>query len=346
MGKRLEFTIGQRVGNGHWVVLGEGLKTKSNVRRIRLICEHCNWVRLVYPSKIKTGRLNPCKCKEIEGFTERKKIKVEPGKTFGRWTILSPAEPKGKRRRSFWKCECLCGVIKEVSQISLRRGASKSCGCLRIDNLSETLTKHGMSFTKEYQAWRDMKDRCKNPNNKHYKHYGGRNIQVCQRWAENFQNFYNDLGEKPEGTSLDRLDPDGNYEPGNVMWRSFKKQTDNRRGFLQIKRSKLKKLLKSYQNQIQDLKSENSTLESKDQIQVLDRFLFLEKQNKSKDKVIEKSKDLIKRENNEQISMSKTKIYKIWASMKSRCNNPKDTAYDRYGGRGIMSSSNVGMAFI
>ena len=129
MSKRIEFTIGQRVGDGHWVVLGEGLKTASGARQIRIICEKCDWVRCVAPSEIHTKKLNSCKCKTIKNFKEKRKIKVVPGKKFGRLTVESFV--KADRSSKYWKCICECGGIKTVREGDLRAGKTKSCGCLQ-----------------------------------------------------------------------------------------------------------------------------------------------------------------------------------------------------------------------
>ena len=89
--------------------------------------------------------------------------------------------------------------------------------------------KHGMVDTPEYNSWRAMRKRCVNPNEENYKWYGGRGISVCSEWMTSFQNFYSDMGERPEGMTLDRIDPDGNYEPSNCRWSDYKTQTRNRR---------------------------------------------------------------------------------------------------------------------
>jgi hypothetical protein len=87
---------------------------------------------------------------------------------------------------------------------------------------------HGMKGTREYSSWNSMKNRCNNPNSDNYKDYGGRGITYCERW-ENFENFYRDMGKRPEGKSLDRIDTNGNYEPDNCRWASDVVQHNNRR---------------------------------------------------------------------------------------------------------------------
>jgi hypothetical protein len=97
--------------------------------------------------------------------------------------------------------------------------------------VAEQRTAHGRHGTPTYRSWRSMKTRCTNPNHEGYTYYGGRGIRVCDRWAESFETFLADMGDRPEGTSLDRIDPDGDYEPGNVRWATASEQRRNRRDY-------------------------------------------------------------------------------------------------------------------
>jgi hypothetical protein len=164
---------------------------------------------------------------------------LRPGRRVVRWTLLSEAEPatsKGGRQRRRWLCRCDCGSEKLVLAQSLRfalrseTGGSRSCGCLA----TERSLRHGHNRccrpSAEYTAWLAAKKRCFNPRNSSYGHYGRRGISMCSRWARSFEAFLSDMGPKPDPShSLDRIDPEGNYQPGNCRWASPSVQARNKR---------------------------------------------------------------------------------------------------------------------
>lgn len=154
------------------------------------------------------------------------------GERFGR--LVAVRRPTNARAQ--WECVCDCGQTKLVRGGSLRRGLTRSCGCLHNEELSARTITHGEARKEEkspeYRAWRGMKQRCSsNPDGKDYKHYAGRGIRVCDRWLNNYENFLADVGRKPSlKHSLDRYpDNDGNYEPGNVRWATASQQASNTR---------------------------------------------------------------------------------------------------------------------
>lgn len=152
------------------------------------------------------------------------------GKSFGRLTVVHVSHlafrgPYRKRWMYFWKCQCKCGKEIVTDGGSLRSGSSQSCGCL----LRDAITKHGLSKHPLYQTWKGMKDRCSKTTSVSYPGYGGRGISVCERW-QSLHHFVSDMGERPSPDhSLDRINNDGNYEPGNVRWAIKKEQGQNTR---------------------------------------------------------------------------------------------------------------------
>lgn len=147
---------------------------------------------------------------------------ARPGDRIGFWTVLSEAAPRYACSARFVRCVCRCGREREVHVGSLRAGISKSCGC------STNARKHGLSKTPEYKLWQSMNSRCRNPKGESYVNYGGRGITVCQRWQDSFVAFLDDVGRRPSPElTLDRINNDGDYEPGNVRWTTRKVQAAN-----------------------------------------------------------------------------------------------------------------------
>ena len=153
------------------------------------------------------------------------------GMTFGRLTVIERAE--NKNGHIAWRCKCSCGNECIVFGVNLKNGNTQSCGCL----MREKFTKHGMCHTLIYHIWSSMLDRCENPNSKQHDNYGGRGIKFCDRWHE-FQNFYDDVSVLPhfgeKGYTLDRIENDKDYEPGNVRWADAETQNKNKRNNIMI----------------------------------------------------------------------------------------------------------------
>jgi hypothetical protein len=168
------------------------------------------------------------------------------GQTFGRLFVESRG-PNTKHSATRYWVLCTCGSRKLVRAEKLTGGRTRSCGCLNREEASRRNGTHRQRNTPEYTIWASMKQRCSNPKNKRFKHYGGRGITVCQQWQDSFEAFLADVGPRPGPEySLDRFpNPNGHYEPGNVRWATKSQQARNTRN----------RILVSYKGTTMDLAS-------------------------------------------------------------------------------------------
>lgn len=154
------------------------------------------------------------------------------GKVFGRWTVIEFSHKDSQSRR-VWLCECECGSIKAVLEYNLKSGRSTSCGCYHKETISKIISDrnyvHGEAGTRLYKIWQNMKQRCANPKDTHYKWYGGRGIKVCDAWQEYIpfrdwalQNGYDD------SLTIERIDSSKGYEPNNCEWVSLSENVKRR----------------------------------------------------------------------------------------------------------------------
>jgi hypothetical protein len=150
--------------------------------------------------------------------------------TFGLWTVTGTTSTYIKKLPCF-PCKCACGTERLVNYYNLITGKSKNCGCVRDAAGSTHPTfKHGAKGTPEYNAWKKMIGRCTNPNEPSWANYGGRGIRVHDQWRSDFLGFLDHIGPRPSSDhSIDRIDNNGNYEPGNVRWATRKVQSMNKR---------------------------------------------------------------------------------------------------------------------
>lgn len=149
------------------------------------------------------------------------------GKVFGRLTVLREDKKHGKYIA--WLCHCECGSDVAVVGYNLRSGHTKSCGCFHKERAKAANTTHGLKKSKTYISWCNMISRCNNRRNDHYSDYGDRGIKVCDRWLK-FENFLEDIGKKPTPKcEIDRVDNNGNYEPGNCQWVLSEQNSRNQR---------------------------------------------------------------------------------------------------------------------
>lgn len=206
-----------------------------------------------------------------------KKEDLKIGDRFSKLTISEFSDPK----KRYCICKCDCGGTKITSSSYLIKNRVGSCGCLQKEVMKKRNTKHGVckkGKTKTYHVWVKMRQRCNNANAGDYKWYGGRGIKVCERWND-YALFLEDMGEKPEGYSIDRVDVNGNYCPSNCKWIPKKEQAKNNQ--------------KNYdkENFLYPYKGETITLKVLSQligVSVDDLYLYLLRKLQPLDKVIEK----------------------------------------------------------
>ena len=152
------------------------------------------------------------------------------GQTFNAWKVLEEVD-RDKHNKRVWKCECKCGGYYNIVQENLTLGKSKMCRNCSLERKAELPKREDHRL---YSIWKNMRNRCSNPNREHYHNYGGRGIKVCERWQD-FNLFVEDMYDTfEEGLSLDRIDVDGNYCPENCRWANIEEQSNNKRDSLKL----------------------------------------------------------------------------------------------------------------
>ena len=192
-------------------------RDKSNPNKYGFwICQcDCGKIKSVYGSKLKSGDTKSCGCiykPQAEDLT---------GKVFSNLVVIKRDE--SKTQYPFWICKCICGEIRSIDARSLRKGGSKSCGCL-------VNVTHRLSKTDIYNIWAGIKSRCFNKNNAKFKNYGGRGIKLYEPWVNDFKAFYDYVGNRPgKEYTIDRIDVNGDYCPDNIRWATHITQSNNTR---------------------------------------------------------------------------------------------------------------------
>ena len=194
----------------------------------KCICD-CGKETKASGTKLRNNKTKSCGCllRDIHESSSSNWV----GKKFNRLTILKSYNKEKYKDREFL-CVCDCGNKKITTIASLKKGSTKSCGCLRKEKMSKAMTTYGLSSNDLYREWQSIKTRCTNPNSKAYKRYGKRGIDISDEWKNNPEKFISDIinniGESPEGKTLDRIDNNKGYSITNVKWSTPLEQAHNR----------------------------------------------------------------------------------------------------------------------
>lgn len=215
--------IGEK--HGKWTVVNGPIRKKIGLKnRIFYECKcECGTIKLVRNDQLIRPKSTEC----IRCLTKAIDVQSYIGNKFGKWLVIEVAAPKGGSQTVL--CECECGYRLTIRASMLRSAETTQCvNCCKKQNILR-LTKHGRSYDSIYTTWQQAKKRCTNPRDKDYSNYGGRGIRMCDRWLFSFEFFLEDMGDRPTGLQIDRINVNGNYEPNNCRWVTPKENHENRR---------------------------------------------------------------------------------------------------------------------
>lgn len=204
---------------GRLVVESREGSTAGRMAKWRCVCD-CGNKKVVVGSELRAGKTKSCGC-----LRKEPQRVDETGRRFGSYVVLRSLGADS-HKHAIWLCRCDCGRAVRVVGINLRSGQCSRCKSCA--GKTHGHSKRGL-HTPEYRAWEGMIQRCTNTKNPMYRRYGGRGIAVCASWLESFANFLSDVGMRPSPElSIDRIDNDGNYEPGNCRWATRSQQQSNK----------------------------------------------------------------------------------------------------------------------
>jgi hypothetical protein len=228
--------VGDRFGRLRIVTI---FRRFDKVLMANVICD-CGNSHVARLSYLKSGHTKSCGClqQELRHRGQTPRVSLEPGLRFGRLVVIQTHPRFQTRGQTVVDVRCDCGTLLTVILQNLVKGATTSCGCRRRDvskanaaipGYGAVTRTHGKSLTPEHIVWRGAKTRCHNPRHPAYYRYGGRGIVMCDEWRHSFEAFLAALGPRPAGYTLERVDNERGYEPGNCVWATPKAQANNRR---------------------------------------------------------------------------------------------------------------------
>ena len=319
---------------GKWTVLKFSYKNQHYQKFYFCRCE-CGTEKDVQLTQVINGY--SLRCKKCADSERRIHDPIKIGGKYGKWTVIAFCE----KDLSFVFAQCECGKTKRLIAASLLYGASLKCpSCRGRDgNIKHGHNRKGR-VKPEYQAWCNMKNRCLNPNVKEYKNYGGRGILIHEPWINSYETFLADVGAKPsKDHSLERLDPNGHYKPGNVVWELRSKQVLNRRIMYEHNGQKISIRSLSIEYAIKPVMVKKLLYQANYSLEELDQYSKLSHFKKTQMGISLKKGEPLSIQNLKELPEAKPSLRhplkSTFHSMMQRCSNPKNKDYHNYGGRGI-----------